>query len=46
MALFLYRVGMSKLFWSFSVGFNRAFYGTFCLVQGPIKTENDTLDFD
>ena len=42
MTPFLYRVGMSKLFCSFSVGFNSAFY----FVKGPIKTEHDTLGFD
>ena len=36
---------MSKLFYSFNVGFNSAFYGGFYFVKGPIKTEHDTLAF-
>ena len=39
---FLYRVGMSKLFYSFSVGFNSASY----FVKGPIKNDHDALGFD
>ena len=47
MTLFLSRVSMSKLFFSFSVGFNSAFYGTLYFVKGPTKTEDyDTLDFE
>ena len=39
---FLYRVGMSKLFYSFSVGFNSASY----FVKGPIKNDHGALGFD
>ena len=46
MTLLLYRVGMTKLFFLFSVGFKSAFYGTFYFVKGPTKTKNDTLSFD
>ena len=46
MTLFLFRVGMSKLFYLFSVGFNSALYGASYFVSGPIKTEHDTLGFD
>ena len=42
--LFLYRVGMLKLFCSF--GFISTFYATFYFVKGPIKTEHDTLECD
>ena len=43
---FLYRVGMSKIFYSFGLGFNSAFYGAFYFVKGPIKIELDTVGFD
>ena len=46
MTLVLYRVGTSKLFCSFDVGFNSTFYGTFYFVEGPIKAEHNTLRFD
>ena len=46
MTLFLNRADRSKLFFSFGVGFNRAFYGTFYFVKGPIKAEHNTLRFD
>ena len=36
MTPFLYRVDMSKLSYSFSVGFNGTFYGDF--VKGPIRS--------
>ena len=42
---FLYRVGMSKLFCSFSVGFNGAFYGGFWFCEGPDKIGYDTLGY-
>ena len=45
MTLFLYMVGMSKLFCSFGFGFNSNFYGTFYFVKSPIKTEHITLHF-
>ena len=40
------RFGVSKLFCSFSAGFNSTFYGTFYFVKCPIKTEHNTLRFD
>ena len=43
MTPFLYRVGMSKLFCSFIVGFNFAFYGAFYFREGSNKTIHDTL---
>ena len=46
MTPFLYRVGMPKLFCSFSVGFNSAFHVAFYFVKSPIKTEYDKLGFD
>ena len=46
MTLVLYRVGMSKCFCPFGVGFDSAFYGTFCFEKGPIKTEQNTLRID
>ena len=46
MTQFLYRVGTSKLFSSFSVYFNSALYGTVYFVKGPIKTEPNVLVFD
>ena len=42
MTPFLYMVGMSKLFCSFSAGFNGAFYGNFYFVKSTIKTEHNT----
>ena len=46
MTSFLYRVGMSNLFNSFTVGFNSAFYGASYFLKDPIKSENDPLGFD
>ena len=37
MTPFQCRVGMSKFFCSFDVGFNRTFYGAFYFVKGLIK---------
>ena len=46
MTAFVNRVGMSKLFWSISVGFNSAFYDVLYFVKGPIKIQHDRIGFD
>ena len=45
MTPFLYRVGMSKLFSSSTVGFNSITYDAFCFMKGPTKTKHDILSF-
>ena len=42
---FLFRVGMSKLFCSFSVSFNFAFYGAIEFREGSDKIKDDTLGY-
>ena len=43
MTPFLYRIGMAKLFCSFSVGFIGVFCGGFLVREGSNKIEHDIL---